>query len=101
MIASIKLRMLLLLCLLVGMAGAAIAAFWMLFSILVAPNGTRAWNIAQALDRLGNATTGGDGKETISARAGRIQLEGRTWACVLCRVLNFLQKDHCKNSIGK
>ena len=71
----------------------------MLGSIICAPYGTRAWNIALAFDRLGNATTGGDGKETISSRAGKLMAE-RGWACYLCKFLDWLKKEHCKNSIG-
>jgi hypothetical protein len=37
--------------------------------------------------------------ETISSRAGKAMLQGKTWGCILCRALDFLQKDHCINSI--
>lgn len=92
-------RLILLVFLIVGSIGALLSILWMVLSILFSPNGKRAWDIAISLDRLTNAATGGDGKETISSRGGR--LEGTTkWACYLCKFLNYLQKDHCKNSIG-
>ena len=94
-----KRRSLLLAFLVVGFFGAIIGAIWMVMAIVFAPNGTRAWNIALAFDRLGNATTGGDGKETISSRAGRLMTE-RGWACYLCRFLDWLKKEHCKDSVG-
>lgn len=94
-----KMSLFLLVCLIVGVVGAIIAVGWMLIAIIFAPNGTRAWNIAQALDRLGNATTGGDGKETISARAGRLMTE-KGWACYLCRFLDWLKERHCEDSAG-
>ena len=97
---SIKPRVLLLFFLLVGIFGSIIGAIWMFIAIIVAPNGTRAHDIALGFDRLGNATTGGDGKETISSRAGRLVPENRRWACILCKFLDWLSKDHCKNSIG-
>lgn len=95
-----KRRALLLVFLVVGVIGCILAALWMLMAIIFAPNGQRAWHIAIALDQLGNATTGGNVDETISSRAGRLRREGRGWACVLCRVLNWLEKDHCEKSIG-
>lgn len=99
MVAALKRRLLLLVFLIVGMAGAVIAACWLVACILFAPGGQRAWRIVIALDQLGNATTGGADGETISSRAGRLQSE-RGWACYLCKFLDWLQKDHCKNSIG-
>jgi hypothetical protein len=68
-------------------------------SIIIDPTGTRAKNIALGFDRLGNATTGGDGKETISSRANRLRAT-TGWACQLCKFLDWIQKDHCKNSKG-
>lgn len=100
LIASLKRRILLLVFLLVGLAGVCLAIVWMLMCILFAPYGKRPWHIAIALDQLANATTGGSEDETISSRAGRLKREGRGWACVLCKLLNLLQPNHCKNSIG-
>lgn len=37
--------------------------------------------------------------ETISARAGRGVESGKTWACLLCRVLNRIDPGHCESSI--
>lgn len=95
-----KRRALLLVFLVVGVTGCILASLWMLMAILFAPNGQRAWHIAIALDQLGNATTGGNEDETISSRAGRLKRDGRGWACVLCKLLDWLQKDHCNKSIG-
>ncbi len=100
MVEPLKRRAILLVFLVIGMAGALIALVWMLMSIIFPPNGDRAWHIAQALDRLGNATTGGDGKETISSRAARLSGQ-RKWACYLCKFLDWLQKDHCENQLVK
>src|SRR5665811_1499461 len=95
-----KLRALLLVFLFVGIGGCILATSWMLMAIIFSPNGQRAWQIAVSLDKLGNATTGGFEDETISSRAGRLRKRGRRWACVLCRLLDWLKKDHCKDSIG-
>jgi hypothetical protein len=95
-----KRRALLFLFLLGGVAACVIALLWMLASILFDPKGQRTWCIAIAFDQLGNAVSGGSEDETISSRAERERKEGRKWACVLCHVLDWLEKDHCKGSAG-
>ena len=55
--------------------------------------------VAVAIDQLFNALAGGDEDETISSRAEKARRKGRRWGCVLCLVLDGLDKDHCKNSI--
>lgn len=47
-----------------------------------------------------NVLTGGDANETMSSRAGKGVKEGKRWACVLCRFLDLIQKDHCARSIN-
>lgn len=75
-----------------------VTSLWMLISIIVGSK--RAWRIAVAYDRVGNAATGGKDTETISSRANRARSEKRRWGCVLCRVLDRVEKDHCKNADG-
>lgn len=60
----------------------------------------RARKMALAYDQLGNATIGGSDQETISSRAYRGMREGKRGWCLLCRLLDYLQKDHCKLSNG-
>lgn len=38
--------------------------------------------------------------ETISSRAGKAQVKGKRWGCILCRFLDWLQKDHCKTAMA-
>lgn len=57
------------------------------------------WNILIAIDQLGNAVAAGDPDETISSRAGKAMREGRVWGCVLCKFLNWFERDHCAKSI--
>ena len=52
------------------------------------------------LDEGGNTLTGGDPGETISSRAAKARAEGRRWGCVLCRFLDWVQKDHCATSLN-
>lgn len=78
--------------------GSAFACLRMLTYIIVGSD--RAWRMAVAFDRIDNAACGGSDKETISSRAYRAQQEGRPWGCILCKLLDRVQKDHCKNSAG-
>lgn len=47
------------------------------------------------LDEGLNVLTGGDANETMSSRAGKGER-----ACILCRFLDMIQKDHCSRSIN-
>jgi DNA polymerase III delta prime subunit len=76
----------------------AVSALWMLIAILVGSD--RAWRLAISYDQLANTATGGSEDETISSRANRARLEGRRWGCVLCKLLDKLDKDHCEKSAG-
>ena len=100
MVAAIKRRILLLLFLFVGIVGCVLATAWMLLAIVFYPSSQRAWHILIAFDQLGNATSGGSEDETISSRAGRKRKDGRKWACLLCRFLDWFDNNHCENSIG-
>lgn len=57
------------------------------------------WNILIAIDQFGNALFAGNPDETISSRAGKAMREGKVWGCVLCRFLNWFERDHCVKSI--
>lgn len=94
MIARIKLLALWLLCQVLH----PIVALWMLLAILVGSR--RAVRMAIAYDRLGNAATGGLDTETISSRSNRGTSEGNRGWCLLCRVLDWIDRDHCKKSSG-
>ena len=56
-------------------------------------------NVLIALDQFGNALAAGDPDETISSRAGKAQRAGRRWGCVLCKCLDWFERDHCAKSI--
>lgn len=75
-----------------------IASVRMLGYILVGSE--RGKRILLAYDRLGNAALGGDDRETISSRANRGRKEGARGWCLLCRLLDWLDKDHCEKSAG-
>jgi len=82
-----------------GSVAAPVAIVWGILAALWDPHGTRARRVTVGFDQLANAAFGGDEDETISSRAGRAQIEGKRWACILCRVLGWFERDHCRRSI--
>ena len=56
-------------------------------------------NIAIGIDQLGNAILRGDPDETISSRSAKARNNGKIWGCVLCRLLDWLDPNHCNNSL--
>jgi hypothetical protein len=54
-----------------------------------------------------NVATGGDANEMLSSRAGKAQLKGKRWACILCRAIDWVTNwfgvppGHCQRSINK
>lgn len=56
-------------------------------------------NVAVAVDQLLSALTGGDPDETISSRLGKAQRRGQPFACIACRLLDLIQRNHCARSI--
>jgi len=77
---------------------AAIFAFCFCM-IYIFTGSIRAWRILIGFDQLMNAATGGNEDETISSRAAKARQRGRQWGCVLCRLLDSIDKDHCNKSI--
>lgn len=67
---------------------------------LIARNPRKAWTMAVSHGQLANAATNGDMDETISSRASRARTNGRRWGCILCRLLDRIDKDHCRRSAG-
>ncbi len=55
------------------------------------------WNLLVSADRSANTVLGGDPKETISSRAGKLQ-DRVWWAKGLCWLLNKLDSNHCKKN---
>ena len=77
---------------------AGLALVRMLYCMFTNPH--KAWMIAIAFDRLVNASANGDPDETISSRADRARKERRTWGCVLCAILDWIDPGHCEDSAG-
>lgn len=57
-------------------------------------------NVLIALDCLLNTILRGRPGETLSERAATARRDGRRWGCVLCAVLDWIDKDHCRESVG-
>jgi hypothetical protein len=60
----------------------------------------RAFRVAVSNDQTLNAALAGSEDETISSRAHRAAQNGRAWGCVLCKLLDKLDKNHCEKSAG-
>lgn len=69
-----------------------------LWAVFTTPE--KALRIAVGFDQLANVAFNGSEDETISSRADRAREQGKQWGCILCRVLDWLEKDHCKKSRG-
>ncbi|KXA71094.1 hypothetical protein AXA74_20275 [Bordetella hinzii LMG 13501] len=59
----------------------------------------RAWRVAVSNDQTLNAALAGSEDETISSRAGKAARAGRKWGCVLCKVLDRFDPQHCQKNI--
>jgi hypothetical protein len=63
-------------------------------------------NWVRWLDEGANVATGGDANETISSRAGKEQIKGARWACVLCKSIDWVTHwfnvppGHCLRAIN-
>lgn len=81
-------------CMLAGL----VMAVWLPIAILAGSR--RAIPMMIAADRMANATFGGSDRETISSRAYRGTREGVRGWCLLCKLLDAIDRDHCKLSDG-
>lgn len=68
--------------------------------ITITGNSPRWRQVAIGFDQTGNAVLGGNVDETLSSRAARSMMRGEKWGCVLCKLLDYVDKDHCRKSIG-
>lgn len=68
------------------------------YAYAVFTNRDKALQIAISWDRLANVAMNGDSRETISSRAGKAT--DKKWACILCKLLDYIDRDHCTKSIG-
>jgi hypothetical protein len=93
-----KRRLVLFVFLLLGQLANLVAAIRMIWATIVGSD--QAHTLALAYDQLANAATNGHEDETISSRANRARLERRRWGCVLCKFLDWFEKDHCEKSAG-
>lgn len=92
--AKLRLLALLLICILASLY-ASIRMLYVIFK-----NENKAWVMAIAFDQLANAAANGDPDETISSRGFRAQKENKNWGCILCKILNFIDKEHCPKAEG-
>ena len=70
------------------------------FLTCVIGNPSKAWHIALMIDETCNVDANGRVNETISARAAKANNAGRKWGCVLCKLLNAIQTNHCQIALS-
>lgn len=95
---GIKTRLILLA--LVPLLLAVTVLWWVRYLWSVAFSPPRAWKLAISQDQNGNSALNGDEDKTISHRAALARRAGRRWGCVLCRVLDAIDPNHCDKSVG-
>lgn len=76
---------------------AIVALIGYVVAVVIAPKA--AFNTALSLDQAANAAGHGDPDESISSRAGKAKLNGKRWACVLCKLLDWIVPNHCSGAI--
>lgn len=54
-----------------------------------------------SVDQLLNVILGGDPDETMSSRLGKDARRGRKFACVMCKILDLFEKDHCEKALER
>ena len=57
---------------------------------------TYLFNVVLALDFLLNALIGGIPSETLTKHAARSMRDGKRWGCVVCWLLERVDKGHCR-----
>lgn len=55
-----------------------------------------AWNVIVSGDMFLNAVLRGKPGQTISSRLADARAAGRLLGCVLCKVLDWFEQDHCE-----
>lgn len=56
-------------------------------------------SVGVSLSILLNALTGGRSPETFSLRSARARNGGKRWGCVMCRLLDVLDENHCDRTV--
>jgi hypothetical protein len=57
------------------------------------------FSLLVAIDQFVNALLGGYADETISYRSAVAMRRGERWGCVLCKLLDKIDPDHCAKTI--
>ena len=56
-------------------------------------------NVLVGFDQFINTLLGGDPDETISSRLGKRARQGDRMSCLMCKLLHWLDRDHCEKAI--
>ncbi|GAB3359101.1 MULTISPECIES: hypothetical protein [Giesbergeria] len=96
--AGLKTRLILLALVLLLLVAEVV--WWARYLWSVAFSTRRAWKLALSKDQNANAAFNGSEDETISSRAARARDSNRRWGCILCRLLDAIDHNHCNRSKG-
>lgn len=78
------------------------STLWAILSMLNRPDHAgRWWRIVKAKDQVFNASTGGSEDETLSSRSARARDRGERWGCILCKLLDRIDPNHCDRARGQ
>lgn len=59
------------------------------------------FRILVSLDQLANTLALGNPDETLSSRAQKARERGKAWGCVLCGLLDLIDRDHCLRAVER
>lgn len=62
-------------------------------------NPEKGWHVALMVDETCNVDANGRVNWTISARAAKAWYAGHWWGCVLCKLLDAMQSEHCAKAL--
>ena len=68
--------------------------------VAIFTNHERAWFLLVSYDWMVNAAANDYERQPISARAAKARNDGRRWGCWLCKLLDYIDDDHCNKNLG-
>ena len=60
---------------------------------------TKFWLLAKSIDDSFNVASNGDFRTYLSTRAAVARNKKKRWGCILCKLLDFVDKGHCDRAL--
>jgi hypothetical protein len=96
MIAGLKARLVMLL--LIPLVVFANVLVWVSYLAHIVDNPAKSLAIALMMDQAGNVAINGRVDQSLSQRADIAWKAGKRWGCILCKLLDWVQKNHCEDA---